>query len=92
MFMATAVILLNVEGKATTRVKRVYRSARRRHGSSSVAGNYDLVAIVRVPKNEAMAELVTDQIRAIPGILTSQTLVAFRAYSPKDVVAMFDMD
>lgn len=92
MFMATAVILLNVEGKATTRVAESIAALAGVTEVYSVAGNYDLVAIVRVPKNEAMAELVTDQIRAIPGILTSQTLVAFRAYSPKDVVAMFDMD
>jgi hypothetical protein len=33
--------------------------------------------------NEALADLVTDKIRAIPGILSSQTLIAFRAYSPR---------
>jgi DNA-binding Lrp family transcriptional regulator len=58
----------------------------------SVAGNYDLVAIVRVAANEALADLITDQIRAIPGILTSQTLIAFRAYSPREVNALFDMN
>ncbi|HEV7610773.1 MAG TPA: Lrp/AsnC ligand binding domain-containing protein [Steroidobacteraceae bacterium] len=90
--MATAVILLNVEGKETTRVAEAIASLAGVTEVYSVAGNYDLVAIVRVHKNEALAELVTDQIRAIPGILGSQTLIAFRAYSPKDVDALFDMD
>jgi DNA-binding Lrp family transcriptional regulator len=58
----------------------------------SVAGNHDLVAIIRVAANEALANLVTDKIHAIPGILTSQTLIAFRAYSPMEVNALFDLD
>jgi DNA-binding Lrp family transcriptional regulator len=60
--------------------------------NAPVAGNYDLVAIIRVAANEALADLVTDKIRAIPGILSSQTLIAFRAYSPSEVNALFDLD
>jgi DNA-binding Lrp family transcriptional regulator len=89
--MPTAVILLNVEGKETSRIAESIASLVGVSEVYSVAGNYDLVAIVRVAANEALADLVTDQIRAIPGILASQTLIAFRAYSPSEVNALFDM-
>jgi len=90
--MPTAVILLNVEGKETNHVAETIASLAGVTEVYSVAGNYDLVAIIRVAANEALAELVTDRIRAIPGILASQTLIAFRAYSPTEVNALFDMD
>lgn len=89
--MPTAVILLNVEGKETSRIAEAIASLAGVTEVYSVAGNYDLVAIVRVAANEALADLVTDQIRAIPGILASQTLIAFRAYSPSEVNSLFDM-
>jgi DNA-binding Lrp family transcriptional regulator len=47
----------------------------------SVAGQYDLVAIVRVKDNEAIADAVTRQMLKIGGILRSETLLAFRAFS-----------
>ena len=90
--MPTAVVLLNVEGPETTRIAESIASLDGVTEVYSVAGNYDLVAIIRVAANEALADLVTDRIRAIPGILASQTLIAFRAYSPSEVNAMFDMD
>jgi DNA-binding Lrp family transcriptional regulator len=89
--MPTAVILLNVEGKETSQIAESIASLAGVTEVYSVAGNYDLVAIVRVAANEALADLVTDQIRAIPGILASQTLIAFRAYSPSEVNSLFDM-
>jgi DNA-binding Lrp family transcriptional regulator len=90
--MTTAVILLNVEGKETSRIAESIASLAGVTEVYSVAGNYDLGAIIRVEANEALAALVTDQIRAIPGILASQTLIAFRTYSPTEVIGMFDVD
>lgn len=55
----------------------------------SVAGRHDLVAIVRVPDNDAMAALVTSGLLAVDGISRTETLTAFRAYSRHDLEAMF---
>ena len=88
----TAIILLNVEGKETDRIAESIASLEGVTEVYSVAGNYDLVAVIRVAANEALADLVTNKIRATPGILASQTLIAFRAYSPSEVSAMFQMD
>ena len=55
----------------------------------SVAGRYDLVANLRVPDNEGVADLVSAQLRALPGIVRTETLIAFRVYSRADVEGIF---
>ncbi len=55
----------------------------------SVSGNYDLVAITRVPTNDDLAELVTSKLVKIEGIETTDTMLAFKAFSKHDLDSMF---
>ena len=55
----------------------------------SVAGRYDLVAIVRVAHNQDIAEVVSAQMRHLEGIVKTETLIAFRVYSREDVEGIF---
>jgi DNA-binding Lrp family transcriptional regulator len=57
----------------------------------SVSGEWDLVAIVRVPEWEQIATVVTERFAMVQGIDRTQTLVAFRVYSQRDVESAFDM-
>ncbi|MBC5811109.1 MAG: Lrp/AsnC ligand binding domain-containing protein [Candidatus Eremiobacteraeota bacterium] len=57
----------------------------------SVAGPYDLVAIARVKKHEELADLVADHVAHIEGIERTETLIAFRAYSKRDLGLMWDV-
>jgi DNA-binding Lrp family transcriptional regulator len=57
----------------------------------SVSGDWDLVAIVRVPQFEDIAHVVTEHFPLIPGIERTQTLTAFRAYSKKDLEQAWDI-
>jgi DNA-binding Lrp family transcriptional regulator len=57
----------------------------------SVAGRYDLAAIVRASDNDQLAKVVTERIRAVPGIASSETLIAFRVYSRHDLERMFSI-
>lgn len=57
----------------------------------SVGGRYDLVAILRVRDNEAMADLVTEHMLKVDGIAESETLLAFRAFSRHDLESMFSL-
>jgi DNA-binding Lrp family transcriptional regulator len=57
----------------------------------SVSGDWDLVAIVRVPEYEQIARVVTEVFPTVPGIQRTQTLTAFRAYSKKDLEQAWDM-
>lgn len=55
----------------------------------SVSGEWDLVAIVRVPEYERIAQVVTEEFAKVPGVDRTQTLTAFRAYSKRDVENAF---
>ena len=57
----------------------------------SVAGEWDLVAIVKVPNHEQIAQVVTEKFPSVPGIVRTQTLTAFRAYSKRDLEQAWDM-
>lgn len=57
----------------------------------SVSGEYDLVAIVRVPEYDRVAEVVTEEIAKITGIERTYTLTAFRVYSRRDLEHAWDM-
>jgi DNA-binding Lrp family transcriptional regulator len=73
---AVAEALLQIEG-----VAEVYL----------VAGQYDLVAMVRVRQYEQMAEVVPQRIAAVPGIQRTQTLMAFEYYSRRDLERMWGL-
>jgi DNA-binding Lrp family transcriptional regulator len=57
----------------------------------SVAGPYDLLAIVRVKEHEALSDLVTEQVAKLDGIERTETLIAFRAFSRKDLGLIWDI-
>ena len=57
----------------------------------SVAGDYDLVIMVRVRNHDDLASVVSEGIAKIPGIERTQTLVAFKVYSRHDVEALFNV-
>jgi len=57
----------------------------------SVAGDYDLVIMVRVRNHDDLARVVTEEIAKVPGIERTQTLVAFKVYSRHDVESMFSL-
>lgn len=57
----------------------------------SVGGQYDLVAILRVADNDALAELVTERMLKVEGITYTETLIAFRAFSRHDLESMFSL-
>jgi DNA-binding Lrp family transcriptional regulator len=90
--MATAIVLLGVEAERTNEIAESLAAIAGVSEVYSVAGTFDLVAIIRVQDNEELAALVTTRIRAAPGIRTSQTLIAFRAYSRHDLASLFDLD
>jgi DNA-binding Lrp family transcriptional regulator len=56
----------------------------------SVSGEWDLVAIVRVPAWEQIADVVTEKVARLDGIERTHTLIAFRVYSRRDLEAAYE--
>jgi DNA-binding Lrp family transcriptional regulator len=57
----------------------------------SVTGEWDFVAIVRVPRHEQLAEVITGQLVKLTGVSRTQTMVAFEAFSEHDLESLFSI-
>jgi DNA-binding Lrp family transcriptional regulator len=55
----------------------------------SVAGNVDLIAIVRVARFEDIADVIAGKISKTPGVVDTESHIAFRAYSKHDLEDAF---
>jgi DNA-binding Lrp family transcriptional regulator len=55
----------------------------------SVTGQVDLIVMVRVRRHEDVAAVVADQLNKVAGVTSTETHIAFRAYSRHDLEAAF---
>ncbi|MBK7251435.1 MAG: Lrp/AsnC ligand binding domain-containing protein [Gammaproteobacteria bacterium] len=87
--MVTAIVLITAQADRVPELAKALVEVKGVSEVFSVAGRWDLVAIVRVGSNEDLATVVSDRIRKLPGIVASETLIAFRAYSQRELEAAF---
>ena len=57
----------------------------------SVAGEFDLVAIVRVATHDDLARVIPQGLAKVAGVERTETLIAFQVYSRHDLEAMFSV-
>ena len=89
--MVTAIVLIKAE---TNRIPDLAEKIADMAGVSevfSVAGRFDLVAIVRVSRNEELADVISQKMRLLDGIVETETMIAFRAYSQQELEAGFEL-
>jgi len=89
--MISAVVLLSVEHDWINEVAQSLVEMDGVGDVYSVAGRYDLVAVLRVKSNDDLAELVTGKMLKAPHIQHAETLIAFRVFSRRDVDAAFSL-
>lgn len=89
--MVTAFVLFNVERNQVNEAAERLAEVDGISEVYSVSGRYDLIAIIRVPSTDQLAELVTGHMLKIDGILNTETLIAFRTYSRHDLETMFSI-
>lgn len=87
--MVTAIVLLNVARQKVNEAAELLAGIEGISEVYSVAGQYDLAAVIRVRDNEALAELITNRLLQVEGIVKSETLIAFRVYSRHDLDRLF---
>lgn len=89
--MVTAIVLIKAE---TSRIPELANQITEMSGVQevfSVAGRVDLIAIVKVARNEDLADVISDKMRHLEGIVETETMIAFRAYSKKELEAGFEL-
>ena len=89
--MITAIVFVKAE---VARIPEVASEIAGLEGISevySVTGQIDLIALVRVRDHEQVAAVVADRLNKVPGVLETETHIAFRAYSRHDLEAAFSL-
>lgn len=89
--MVHAIVLLNVERDMVNDIAEQLADIKGVSEVFSVAGRLDLVALIRVRGNEDLAEIVTNHMRKINGILSTETMLAFQVYSRHDLERIFSI-
>jgi DNA-binding Lrp family transcriptional regulator len=89
--MITAIVLIDC---ATDSIQEVAEALANLPGVSevySVAGQVDLVAMVRVREFDQIADVIAGGISKMPGVANTHTHIAFRAYSQHDLEEAFSI-
>lgn len=89
--MVSAIVLINCEKGAINRTAEALADMKGITEVYSVAGQVDLVAVIRVPDNDQLAEIVTNRMLTLPDIIRTETLIAFRVFSRHDLEQMFSI-
>ena len=89
--MITAIVMVRA---AVDRIPEVAQAIADLDGVSevySVAGDVDLVAMVRVRRHEDLADVIAGRLNKVEGVRETQTHIAFQAYSQHDLDATFSL-
>ncbi|MGI8435159.1 MAG: Lrp/AsnC family transcriptional regulator [Nocardioidaceae bacterium] len=89
--MITAIVFIRAD---VARIPEIAEQVAALEGVSevySVTGDIDLIALLRVRDHDQVATLVPDQVNKVPGIVSTETHIAFRTYSSHDLEAAFSL-
>lgn len=89
--MITAVVFVKAEVSQIPEVAQAIAGIDGVSEVYSVTGQIDLIAMVRVRRHEDVAAVVADQLNKVPGVLETETHIAFRTYSSHDLEAAFSL-
>lgn len=78
--MVTAFVLIQAQRNQITEVAQAMAALPYVHEVYSVTGEWDIVAMLKLPQYEALGTVMTEHVRRVEGIVRSQTMLAFRAY------------
>ena len=89
--MVTAIVLIQTRHGRTKDVAEALADFPEISEVYSVGGSYDVVALVRVKRNEDIADMVTERMVQIEGIERTETMIAFKTYSHHDLESVFSL-
>jgi DNA-binding Lrp family transcriptional regulator len=89
--MITAMVMLNIERGKINEVAEKLSDMNGIAEVYSVSGRFDLISIIRVENNDRLADIVTNHMLKVEGILKSETMLAFKCYSRHDLERMFSI-
>jgi len=89
--MVTAFVLINIEDRTLKELSKTLLTFPGVKELHVVAGEYDIIAVLRVANNSILSELITEKIIHCPGVRRTKTLVALESKSPYDLAKIFEI-
>lgn len=89
--MTHAIVLIEAERDAMATLGSQLADVEGVGAAYSVTGEWDFVALVHLQRHEQLADIVTGKIAAMPGVVRTQTMVAFEAFSKHDLESLFSI-
>ena len=89
--MITAIVFINADVARIPEVAEAIAALDSVSEVYSVTGQLDLVALVRVRSHEEVADVVADRLNKVPGVVSTETHIAFRTYSRHDLESAFSL-
>ncbi len=87
--LVSAFVLIKVEEKDLSSITEKLLSYEGVTEVHVVAGEYDIVAVVRVADNAKLSSLLTEQVVHTPGILSTKTLISLQCESEYNLDSLF---
>jgi len=89
--VVTAIVMISTEADKIPEVAEQIADLDGVSEVYSVAGDVDLIAVVRVREFDQVAEVIAGRLSKVPGVLHTDTHIAFRAYSRHDLESTFSL-
>ena len=89
--MTHAIVLIEAERDALATLGGRLAEIEGVSAAYSVTGEWDFVAVLSLRRHEQLAEVVTHGIVKLEGVVRTQTMVAFEAFSRHDLESLFSI-
>ena len=89
--MVTAFVLVNVQDGCVREIANELLGLNGVKETHVVAGEYDIVAVVRVKDNRELSDLITGKIIHANGVERTKTLFALESFSSFDLAELFEV-
>ncbi|HEY8479248.1 MAG TPA: Lrp/AsnC ligand binding domain-containing protein [Spirillospora sp.] len=87
--MVTAIVFVKAD---VARIHEVAEAIAALDGVSevySITGEHDLMAMVRVRRHDELNDIIPGRLNKVPGVVGTETHIAFRTYSQHDLEQAF---
>jgi DNA-binding Lrp family transcriptional regulator len=89
--MFTAFVMIQAEPSKIADVAQTIANMPNVAEVYSVTGNFDILVVLRLSEFDQLAEAVPDGLAKIEGIMRTDTVLAFRRFSSKDLETAWDI-
>lgn len=79
--MVTAIVMVQAERQSIQQTAEALASVPSVREVYSVTGDWDIVALLKLQRYDDLDDVVAGHLRKLPGILKTQTMLAFRTYN-----------